>query len=141
MPLPSAYLDECVAFSLAEALRKRGFSVATVLEENTTQLEDEAQLTYAAARGYTLVTHNGRHFWQLHTAWRQSDQPHYGIIDLPEAPPDRLLIRTAMMLTWLGTLPDYRSQFFKWGQLQRLLEQDYCPPSYGDDEIRQALGR
>ena len=46
-----------------------------------------------------------------------------------------------MLLDWLGTMPDHRSQIFKWGHLQALLEQGYRLPGYTEDEVRLALAR
>lgn len=46
-----------------------------------------------------------------------------------------------MMLDWLGTLEDHRSQMYKWGHLQALLERGYRLPNYDEDEVRLALAR
>lgn len=51
MAPPPVYLDECVDYNLADALRKRGFSVTTVFDEHTEGLDDERQLAYAASHG------------------------------------------------------------------------------------------
>jgi len=135
--LPFAYLDECVDYRLVEALRKRGFLVTAVFDEGTEGLTDEEQLSYAAKRGWILVTHNERHFWSLH----QRRQPHCGIIVLPQNPPlRRLEVRAAMMLAWIAALDD-RSKFFKWGQLQEILEQGYCPPGFSTADVSFGLGQ
>jgi hypothetical protein len=132
-----AYLDECVDYQLVQALRKRGFLVTSVFDENTEGLTDEEQLDYAAVRGWIFLTHNGKHFRPLH----QRRQLPSGVIVLPERPPfNRLEIRAAMMLVWLTTL-DSRSGLFKWGQLQELLEQGYCPPGFGAADVQLVLGR
>ena len=144
MPTPSAYLDECVDHNLVEALRAQGYSATSALEQGRANLgdEDDAQLAYATARGWMLITHNERHFRSLSEAYRQDNRPHGGIIVVPERPPfDRLVIRVAMMLDWVATMPEYRSGFFKWGHLQALLERGYRPTGYSQEDIERALGR
>lgn len=56
MPGPPLYLDECVDYGLAGALRKRGFIVHTALDSGMTEVSDEGQLSYAAAHGWMIVT-------------------------------------------------------------------------------------
>jgi len=124
MTVPAGYLDECVDHNLVAALRQRGFIVSSALEQNRANIseEDAAQLAYAAAEGWVLITHNERHFRALSDQHRQRHEPHGGIIVLPERPPfSRLVVRASMMLDWLGTMPQYRSELFKWGHLQALL--------------------
>jgi Domain of unknown function (DUF5615) len=85
MPAPSAYLDECIDHNLVGALGAQGFSVSSALEQGSANVgdEDNAQLAYATARGWILISHNERHFRSLSEAYRQRGQPHGGIIILP----------------------------------------------------------
>jgi Domain of unknown function (DUF5615) len=132
-----AYLDECVDYQLVEALRKRGFLVTAVFDENTQGLTDDEQLEYAAKRDWVLITHNDKHFGHE----RQRNQPRARILVIPARPPFRRLeIRAAMLLTWLSTL-DARSGRFKWGQLQELLEKGYCPPGFSPADVQYVLAR
>ena len=134
---PTIYLDECVDYNLVGALRKRGFSVTSVFDEDTGGLDDAEQLAFAARRGWVLVTHNGKHFAQLHQKGRQ----HAGIIVLPERPPfERLLIRAAMTIEWIST-QDYHGKLFRRGQLQELIEEGYSPPGSSVEDLRIAVGR
>ncbi len=142
MPGPPLYLDECVDCGLVEALRKRGFAVHTALGNAMTELSDERQLTYAAARGWMILTHNARDFRRLHNALRERGEEHGGIAILPARPPLELLeLRAAMLLDWIMTFAAHRSALFTWGQLQRLLEGGYRLPGYSEREVRNALGQ
>lgn len=144
MPAPPAYLDESVDHDLVDALRARGFTVTSALEQGRANLgyPDEAQLAFANARGWVLITYNERHFRALADAYRRERWSHDGIVVLPGRPPfERVAIRAAMMLDWLGAMPDHRSQLFKWGHLQGLLEQGYLLEGYNSEEIRLALAR
>ena len=103
---------------------------------------DAAQLEFATAHGWITITHNGRHFRALHRQFLQERREHSGIIILPERPPfERLAVRAALMLTWIGTLPSMRSELFTWGQLQERLEAGDRLPGFTDDEVKLALGR
>jgi hypothetical protein len=144
MPAPGAYLDECVDHNLLARLRLRDFQVTSALEQGraNTSDPDDAQLAFATARDWVLVSHNERDFRVLHQACRREGRLHGGIIILSDyATLDRLTIRTAMMLDWLGRMPHHRSQFFKWGRLQELLERAYRLPGYTEDEVRLVLAR
>ena len=107
-----------------------------------TRVDDTAQLAYASASGWTIMTHNARHFRRLHRSFLLERREHGGIVVLPEKPPfERLVVRAAMMLTWLGTLSGVNSTLVTWGQLQEQLESAYRLPGFTEDEIRLALGR
>jgi hypothetical protein len=106
------------------------------------QVDDAEQLAFASARGWMIMTHNGRHFRVLHRAFEQQGREHGGIIVLPERPPfERLVIRAAMMLTWIPTMPPTLSAYFTWGQLQERLETGERLPGFTEDDVHLALGR
>ena len=46
-----------------------------------------------------------------------------------------------MLLDWIATLPDYRSQLFRWHDLQYWLTQGNSLPGYSEAEVRLALGQ
>jgi hypothetical protein len=144
MPAPPAYLDECVDHDLVAALRARNFRITSALEQgraNSGELDD-VQLAFATAQDWVLISHNETDFRRLARDYRRLGRPHGGIIILPESPPfERLAVRVAMLLDWLGAMPDRRSRYFKWGHLQSLLEQGHLLPGYTEDEIRLALAR
>ena len=144
MPAPPAYLDECVDQALVAALRRRGFTATSALEQGRANIRssDPDQLVFATERGMVLISHNERHFRALSADHQRQGRVHGGIIIVPAGMTlDRLTVRVAMMLDWLGTMIDHRSQLFKWGHLQALLEQGFRLEGYSDDEIRLALAR
>ena len=142
MPAPPIYLDECVDYALAEALRQRGFSVFTVRDEGSPGDSDSEQLAYATEHGWVLLSHNSRDFRRLHANYQHHQRPHSGIILLPQRSLLALLtLRATMMLDWLQSLPDYRSQLFTWGQLQSLLERGQRLRGYSEEEHLMAVGR
>src|SRR5438093_72620 len=107
MPSPPAYLDECVDHGLLLLLREKGFTVTTAQHEGIVGVEDETQLTYTTAHNLVLLSHNWHHFQKLHFRFVTQGQPHGGIVSLPGPRPlPQLAARAALMLDWLGTLPD-----------------------------------
>ena len=144
MPAPLAYLDECMHHRLVTTLRARGFSITSALEQGRANLgdADDGQLAFATAHDWVLISHNESDFRNLANDYRRRGLSHGGIIILPEhSPIERLTVRAAMMLDWLGTVPDHRSRLFKWGHLQELLEQGYRPVGYSSEDVRLALAR
>jgi len=73
------YFDEDADARLAEALRRRGYDVQTVVAAGLLGASDDAQLAYAAGQQRALVTHNVAHFPGIHTAWVESGQQHGGL--------------------------------------------------------------
>lgn len=67
------YLDEDVNVLVAELLRGRGFFATTTRHENNLGKSDPEQLSYAAAHGYTLLTHNHADFEELARQYRSAD--------------------------------------------------------------------
>jgi hypothetical protein len=118
MAAAAVYLDECVAHDLVNALRARGYSATSALEQGLASISesDDAQLAFATAYGWRLLTHNERHFHALAQEYRRRGESHSGIVVVPARPPfERLVIRSAMLLDWISTMPDHQSGFFKWG--------------------------
>lgn len=142
MPGPPLYLDECVDYGLAEALRKRGFTVHTALGSAMTELSDEKQLAYAAEWGWMILTHNARGFRRLHRVARERGEEHGGIAILPARPPLEIAGaagRDAARLDRDVRHPSVRLVHV--GPLQRLLEGGYRPPGYPESEVRYALSQ
>jgi hypothetical protein len=69
--------------SLAGAL---GHVAVRTRELRLDRADDAAQLLTAAQRGWVFVTHNGRDFKLLHTAWRLWPAPlqHAGVLVIPQ---------------------------------------------------------
>jgi hypothetical protein len=138
---PSLYLDECVDVALVNRLRLWGFFATTTVQEGNTGATDEQQLVYAARYNFVFLTHNRRHFRRWHLIFIAQGQSHGGIIVLPLGPLEQVTIRTALLLTWLMTLPDYHNELFEWGAVERVLIQGWKPQGFTDHDIRLALGR
>jgi hypothetical protein len=116
--------------------------VISAFNDGREALDDEGQLGFAAERCLILVTHNERHFKPLHSAYSERGQEHSGIIVLPATPPlARVVIRLAMLLTWIASEADQQTRLFKWGQLQELIERGQVPPGYNEGDLDLALGR
>lgn len=139
---PPVYLDECVDYHLVTALRARGYVVSSALDHRMMQIDDEAQLTFATAHGWMLLSHNERDFRQLHRAFRARGLAHGGIVVVTRRSSfAQLELRAAMLIDWIGSLGAHRSRYFKWGMLQELLETSGQFAGYHEDEVQLALGR
>ncbi len=142
MPAPPVYLDECIHGDLSLGLRRRGFTVTTTFLEGMSGARDAAQLAFAADRGWTLMTQNGRDFRRLHHAFLQQGRPHSGIIVLPHCPLARLTLRAAMTLDWLelqgGSMVD---RLVLWNDVQSALNRGVWLRGYTVSEVREATGQ
>lgn len=126
---------------VAEALRKRGFSVVAAVETPPRGLDDDVLLRRATRMGRVLVTHNRRDFVRVVGEFRQSGEPHLGVVVLPrDISQERLLLRTAMMLDWRATLPEPPPDLLLWNGLQRQLIRGLRLAGYTEDEVRLVLG-
>ena len=141
MPSPSIYLDECVDQRLAVQPRLRRHQATTARDQGLLGASDEAQLAHATRQGWVIVSHNVRDFRRLHASYHLQGREHGGIILLPASLLPQLEIRTALMLDWIATLPDHRSQLFRWHDLQWWLTQGNRLSGYSEAEVRRALGQ
>ena len=140
MPAPSIYLDECVDRGLAVQPRLRSHHATTAHDQGLLGASDEAQLAHAAQQDWIIVSHNMRDFRRLHASYRRQGRQRGGIILLPPSRLPQLEIRMALMLDWIATFPDHRSQLFRWHDLQRWLTQGNRLAGYSEVEVRLALG-
>ncbi len=101
-PPPPIYLDEDVSVVVAAILRARGFEATTARDIRQLGRSDFGQLTFAAAIGCVLLTHNRVDFERLHQEWLQNGRPHKGIIIARRRPPAELAARVGQLL---GRLP------------------------------------
>lgn len=137
------YLDECFDQHVVGPLRERGYALLTVQQTQTRELTDEAQLNFAAAHGCLLFSHHQIHFRRLHTRWRREGREHAGIALIPQTVPlSRLVVRVVLLLEWIGTFPNHKSDLFRWGDLQQRLIHGYRVPgsALGETQVRHALG-
>jgi len=79
---PWLHFDEDADVRLAEALTRRGYDAQTTVAAGLLAASDEEQLRYAASQQRVLVTHNVRHFPEVHCTWIQTQGTHWGIIIL-----------------------------------------------------------
>jgi hypothetical protein len=141
MPAPAALIDECTDLELVASLRARGYTVESAQRTGLRGPADDVVLDYAAQRGWVLITHNERHFRREHRRRLERGGRHGGIVCVSQLGPiERLTVRAAMMLDWVGA-QDERSQVFVWGRLQQQLERGLRLPAYSEDDVRYALGR
>ena len=74
------YLDEDIPIQLAKALRQRGIDVLTTQEAKMGKSTDEQQVAFAAEKQRSILTHNKRHFIQVHQTYIERGMEHWGII-------------------------------------------------------------
>jgi predicted nuclease of predicted toxin-antitoxin system len=74
------YLDEDVDVDLVPPLRREEYEVYCVRDVGTRQRDDPEQLTFAAERGWTILTHNVKDFRRWHSQWMAEGKEHAGII-------------------------------------------------------------
>ena len=78
------YTDEDVTDRLAELLRERGYDAESALNAGTLGFSDELQLSFAADRGWTILTCNGKDFVPLAQRWQDKGREHSGIVLSPQ---------------------------------------------------------
>jgi hypothetical protein len=104
--------------------------------------DDEAQLQFASQHGWTLISHNKRHFQRWHRLFRQRGRTHSGIVLLPKSPLPRLELRAAMTLDWIDQQAySIRDNLLLWNDVQQWLNQGLMLRGYSRREIRDATGQ
>lgn len=143
MPHLRVYLDENVPASLYDDLRQRHIAVTTAQREQTQGFSDDEQMRYASSKGFVLLTTNVRHFHLWHREFRVNGWEHDGIITVPQDDhlPQRLHVRSAMLIGWAATFATTRNILFRWTDLQSLLYGGYTLSGFNADEINLAVGR
>jgi hypothetical protein len=142
MAAPAAYFDEDVPAPAARALRMRGFTVLTTSEAGALTASDDAQLLRATELGYVVVSHNRWHFRRLHEEFIRTGRAHGGIVLLPQdTNPDRLALRIALMLDWVGTQGAPTSRLWAWNACQQALIHGFRLANYSENDVSLALGR
>jgi hypothetical protein len=91
--LPKLYLNENVPPRLVESLAAHGIASVHTVQVDNKGATDEYQLTYAADRGFIIVTHNRKHFRQLHSQWVAAGKLHSGILVMDPGEPAHLADR------------------------------------------------
>lgn len=79
------YLDEDLSPVIAALLRKHGIDATTAQEVGNVQLDDRAQLAYAAREGRAIVTANVIDFIELAHAAVATNSEYAGIVLVPSS--------------------------------------------------------
>ena len=79
------YLDEDLSPVIAGLLRNHGIDATTAQDVGNVQLEDQAQLAYAAREGRAIVTANVIDFIELAHEAVATNTEHPGIILIPSS--------------------------------------------------------
>ena len=87
------YTDECVAFAVADGLRRRGVDVLTVIEAGLLGAGDEEHLARANSEGRVIFTQDDD-FLRLHASGR----PHAGIAYAPQGTAIGEIIRGLLLI-------------------------------------------
>ncbi len=98
---------------------------------------DTEQLAYATRIDAMLVSYDSLDYRRLH----RISAAHSGIILISNLRLDWQEMRTAMLIDWAASLPDYRSHLFRWHDLQQQLIAGMRLPDYSEEDVRMALGQ
>jgi hypothetical protein len=122
-------------------LRADGLDVVSVFEVAATSNDDEAQLLFAASHGRILLTQNQIDFRRLHVTFRQANRTHAGIMLVPQTVPYlRLEQRVRLMIDWVTTFEEHRSQLYTWSTLQQAIIHGLRLPDWDEPIVRDAIG-
>lgn len=95
------YLDEDVSVLLSKILIARGFDATTAHDSEMLSRDDPEQLAFAVSQARCILTHNRKHFEELHVQYLEKGQMHYGIIIANRRPVYELLTRLLVILNKL----------------------------------------
>ncbi|HZO31528.1 MAG TPA: hypothetical protein VFH48_36650 [Chloroflexota bacterium] len=88
------------------------------------------------------MTRTCRDFIHLAHEFRQRGETHAGIVLLPrDLSPERLQLRTAMLLDWRASLDEPRPGTLIWNDLQQQLIGGLRLVGYSEDDVRLVSGR
>ena len=77
---PALYLNENISIKLLPELKKCNIHAVHTITAGNRKFTDDQQLNYASKNNYILVTHNRKHFRNLHFTWQSKDLRHSGIL-------------------------------------------------------------
>lgn len=144
MPRPVIYLDECVDHDLIPFLQAYGIHVETAQGHDQRDITDDAQLRFAASRGWVILSTNPDHFRREHRRAAREGWTHAGIITLaPEATHQpRFFLRCAMLIDWMErAFPDARNRLLRWSDVQASLRRGEKLPGYDAAHVAYASGQ
>ena len=94
---------------VAELVAARGFTAVTARDARQLRRSDAEQLDYAVARNMCIVTHNRRHFEELHSQYMAAGHDHAGIITVFRKRPYQIADRLSHLLETI-TADEMRNQ-------------------------------
>lgn len=140
MTEPLLFIDEDFPLDTAKALRERGFVVVATVETGIRGLSDREQLQRAAEMNAVFISNNytERHkFAEYARELQEAGFADVTAVLLPHEPPGRrLLLRTAMLVTWHRRLPAPRPAVVFWNHLAQRLIQGERIPGFAEDDVR-----
>ena len=92
------YTDANVHGKLAALVRQRGYDVVSAFEAGNADLDDPAQLRYAARHRRAILTCNAKDFGPLMREWWEAGSEHWGIIISEQVPLPDMLHRVLRLL-------------------------------------------
>ena len=78
--LPTLYLNENISIKLLSELKKHNINAVHTITVGNREFTDDQQLKYASKNNYILLTHNRKHFKNLHSMWLGKGLKHSGIL-------------------------------------------------------------
>ena len=140
---PLLFIDEDFPLDTAKALRERGFLVVATVETSVRSLKDADQLRRAAEMDAVFISNNyteRKQFIRYAQELRESGFPEVAAALLPHEPPGRrLLLRTAMLVTWRAGLPEPRPVVVFWNHLAQRLIHGERVPGFADEDVRLVM--
>ena len=110
-PSAKLYFDEDVSVVLGKVLSGRGFDVLTARDADMLRKTDKEQLVFGTKQGRVVVTHNRRHFEELHSDFVKQQSEHSGIVIAARRDLYEIARRVALLLNATpGSL--FRNQIF-----------------------------
>ena len=94
---------------IAELVAARGFIAVTAREARQLRRSDAEQLDYAVARNMCIVTHNRRHFEELHSQYMAAGHSHASVITAFRKRPYLIACRLSYLLQTI-TADEMRNQ-------------------------------
>lgn len=134
------YTDEDFPLDTAKALREHGFTVLAAVETENRGLSDRDQLRCAAEMNAVFISNNYTERHKFAAYARELQEAGFAEVTavlLPHEPPGRrLLLRTAMLVTWHSQQPTPRPAVVFWNHLAQRLIQGERVPGFTEDDVR-----
>jgi predicted nuclease of predicted toxin-antitoxin system len=120
MHRPQVYFDEDVHGTLADLLRRAGYTVQLPRDIGTLSEPDPVHLQTSTSQGWVLITRDRSDFRRLHWLWMTfhywgiMSQPHSGILSINRFSPDLLEPWATAILEKLQEQPSLLGSMHTW---------------------------